>query len=827
MPRKKKVLESRNESTFRLEDFGLQEGELAKEFARREKQRVYSKYELSLLVDRESANSNPLNRQEIPRSPHTLDLQPKAPINPPPALKVKPTVSKRHRSRNVQVSWRQAARQLSVVQAGVTFWQITDEAAQQVSGWRSQLGEVMNKVPRPRLTLPTVNLESLPLRQFSYIGRNLAIFLLVALLAISPLAVVNFYTAAKTTEGKVLGISQAAAHYWEDAFSSALRGDWQTANDNFKAAQQSLTQAFAEIGQFNNWLAEVASILPIENNKVRDGKRLLDIAEKTAAVMTVMSELPLKFQQEEDLTLMAKLNHINATLEKVSTTYQEISPWLAAIQPDILPVEYRQTLLQWQKYNYSLGEQLTNLSATSDFLLRLVGSQGPQRYLIFFQNSNELRATGGFLGSFALLDIDKGEIQNIEVPGGGTYDLKGELKENLIPPYPLQLLSPRWQIWDANWWPDWPTSAAKLSWFYEKSGGPTVDGVIAINSVVLESLLDMTGPIDLEGYENKYLTSDNVILSLQHAVEFEYDVEENKPKAIIGDLLSEIIAAVSEFDITTLLSTGQVLGQHLERGDIQIYHRQADTAAAARRLGWSGQMQDSDSDYLQVVTHNIGGGKSDAVVDQTVDYTVRVSQEGSLLATTTIRRSHHGDPEDVFERQRNVAFIRIYVPEGSELVTLDGATPPSPELFKDVTEGNLDKDLMTLDGLKYNEPFNNYFETTQLGKQVFGQWLLIDAGETKELTFVYKLPLRLHSALPANIWDKIFNDDEKSLLNYSLYLEKQSGQKPMRFNYSFIPPPESTVVYYQGNFGQTAKNSQRVTAEAIVDKDYRFGLILK
>ena len=86
------------------------------------------------------------------------------------------------------------------------------------------------------------------------------------------------------------------------------------------------------------------------------------------------------------------------------------------------------------------------------------------------------------------------------MPPGGVYDLQGNLEVLLSSPEPLHILNANWQMQDANWFFDFPTSAKKLMWFYEKSGGPTVDGVIAINSNILPKLLAITGPIELSEF---------------------------------------------------------------------------------------------------------------------------------------------------------------------------------------------------------------------------------------------------------------------------------------------------------------------------------------
>jgi hypothetical protein len=46
-------------------------------------------------------------------------------------------------------------------------------------------------------------------------------------------------------------------------------------------------------------------------------------------------------------------------------------------------------------------------------VLKMLGQNQWQRYLVIFLNNNELRASGGFMGSYALVDIDRGQIKKL------------------------------------------------------------------------------------------------------------------------------------------------------------------------------------------------------------------------------------------------------------------------------------------------------------------------------------------------------------------------------------------------------------------------------
>ncbi len=69
------------------------------------------------------------------------------------------------------------------------------------------------------------------------------------------------------------------------------------------------------------------------------------------------------------------------------------------------------------------------------------------------------------------------------------------LKDHLLGEYP-------WQLADANWSPDFPTSAQDAIRLYSLESKDTdIDGVIGITTYALDRILEVTGPIQVPGYD--------------------------------------------------------------------------------------------------------------------------------------------------------------------------------------------------------------------------------------------------------------------------------------------------------------------------------------
>lgn len=110
-------------------------------------------------------------------------------------------------------------------------------------------------------------------------------------------------------------------------------------------------------------------------------------------------------------------------------------------------------------------ELMTKVRKGLSLVPDLVGLYRKQTYLVLLQNNMELRPTGGFIGSFALLTFNKGQLLDFEVRD--VYSTDGQLKGHVEPPTELKehLGEAGWYLRDSNWDPDFPTSAARAAWF--------------------------------------------------------------------------------------------------------------------------------------------------------------------------------------------------------------------------------------------------------------------------------------------------------------------------------------------------------------------------
>jgi len=432
---------------------------------------------------------------------------------------------------------------------------------------------------------------------------------------------------------------------------------------------------------------------------------------------------------------------------------------------------------------------LKELGSFTKTLKQILGSEYKRRYLFVFQNNNEIRPTGGFLGSFALVDIDRGQIKNIEIPEGGTYDMQGSQLASVVSPYQLHIVNPRWEMQDANWFPDFSASAKKIKWFYEQAGGPTVDGVIAVNASLIPEILKITGSIDLPALGQTFSAA-NFVDELQKAIDNEKMVGDKKPKKILGEIAPKLLEKIFALRGEGTLRLAEALKIGLRQKEVQFYFNDPAFQEKFSTYGWTGQMLDTSRDYLAVINANIGGGKTDAFIEQKINLVSDIYANGEIINTLSITRKHTGKINDPFGKVSNLDFVRAYVPEGSQLISAQNFDEVPAEAFeKPADTWKNDADLAAVQGDVYVEPDTGTYMNREFNKTVFGNWIQVDPGEEKTVIFKYRLPFKL--LLTDNTKLRFFSAGEPRAF-HSLLIQRQSGEQNSAFTAEINLPSGKT-----------------------------------
>jgi len=705
-------------------------------------------------------------------------------------------------------------------------------------GWFKNVFAKRSKVTQDFSQLNEPELNDAEPEEIGSVWRQLktaAYFALIALLFIVPIRAFVLYNQAMKASTAVLGVTEEAVSGLKTGLEAVATGEqWDLAAMNFSAAGDYFSQAQTALNNYNQSLMSFVEALPVANKKVQSAKDLLEAGRLLSAASAGLSSSLAELQPTVDSSDQSLAKSLGVMRERLTVAINDLKQALTLlgnVDAAILPTDYANGLREIQHNLPALLKNLDELEKMFKLAESLAGYDTPKRYLLIFQNNNELRATGGFMGSFALIDIKAGEITNLEVPGGGFYDLQGSFFEKIIAPYPMQILGATWQIWNANWWPDFTASAQKIMWFFEKSGWPTVDGVITVNASILPDILRLTGNISLPQYEQLF-TPENVITALQQEAEFEYDKKENKPKKIIGDLVPLVSDRLfKNINGEHLIKVFALFNTALNEKEIQFYFNDSNLEKQIDDFGWSGRVNQTSGDYLMVVRDNIAGGKTDDKIEQKISHEAKINSDGKIIDTVDITLTHNGDKNDVFGKVLNKSFVRVYVPLGSKLLAVSGYDTLDPGLFKEIYPNyKVDNDLKRISGENSFDSQGNTMINDELGKTVFGNWLLLQPGKTKTLSFSYELPLSLNFEQSlTNSWlSKISVQDPVLQTKYSFVYQNQSGVQHNSLESLLVLPETMKIKWSEGTSGAELENiADGLYFASQIKRDSMYGVVLE
>lgn len=493
------------------------------------------------------------------------------------------------------------------------------------------------------------------------------------------------------------------------------------------------------------------------------------------------SQLPL----EERRRILAVIYNSDKTLGTVQKDLDESLGNLQAIKsfawfgPLSAKLEdVKETITKSQK-------TLTDASPLTKLLPPLLGYPQTARYLLILQNSDELRPTGGFIGTYGIVQTKDGDFERFETRDIYHLDMPVKDKINIQPPAPIKkyLGVDKWYMRDANWAPDWPTSAEKILEFYKKENAvmpqpdpiTDFDGVIAITPELITDLMQLTGPITIEG---ETYTPQNFVDLLQYKVEKGYiqlGVSSWHRKEVIGEIAKILKQRLLDLPLSRWPEMIKLVSNNVAKKNILLYARDKNLQKLIREQGWSGELRHDWGDYVMVVDANMAALKTDAVMDRQVNYQMK-EENGKLKSRLVLRYSHGGGYDWKTSKYRT--YTRVYVPTGSHLIKATG-----------FSEGQVET----------GEEF---------GRTYFGAFLVVPAGDIAELVFEYELP--------NNIIDNM-----KKYNNYRLTIQKQPGKQVNKLTVD-LAFQNAIKSYSPATFYSAAANPKELSASGDLAVDRSF-----
>lgn len=506
---------------------------------------------------------------------------------------------------------------------------------------------------------------------------------------------------------------------------------------------------------------------------VADGGHALAAGQKgVAAGQTVLEALApyadvLGFTgQESALNIDSaeeKIIFILETLDKITPQLEEVSGQLSLVEAElnqINPRHYPRSLLgrplrekitTLQVSLQSSDEVLKNIRPLLNLLPKLLGQEKTQRYLLIFQNEAELRGSGGFLTAYAVLDVFRGKIT--PVLSQDIYELDALFGKRLPAPEPIKKFLPlvyNWHLRDMNLSADFTAAMdVFLPNYKEVAGYKDFDGVIAMDTQIVVDLLKVLGPVGVAGWGTydaeiiKECDCPQVVYKMEdYATRPTYYIKENR-KGMIGPLMHSIILNVMNSPKKLWPQFIDIMLADIKAKHLMFYFPDDEPMqAAADAFNASGRVKEFEGDYFYLNDTNFAGAKSNLYVEQEIDQQIEAASDGTITKTVAITYTNPQPASDCNLESGGLClngilrdWVRLYVPEGSELVEVLGS--------------NIDRAA-----------------NKDLGKTVFEAFIELRPESRTKLIFKYRLPFKQSG-------------------NYRLLIQKQPGAKNHHYTINY------------------------------------------
>lgn len=669
------------------------------------------------------------------------------------------------------------------------------------------------RLPRaPRLAAPRLRWPafSMPQTFKPVIG-----FALMCVLLVLPVYAFGFYVKARGVQGRVLGASESAVADLKQASEFAKEQNFSSLSDQLGSAVEKFSHAQSELSEVSG----VLQLIPVKGGEVAAAKNILNAGREVALAGQNVSDAlaPLSRDAAPSQNVGAVLLNMNEHFQPALAHLEKASASLAMVDAGSIPGEYKEKFAKIQNDVPMLLHDARELVDMVDLLGAVIGQQSKQRILFLFQNNEEMRATGGFWGSYGVMEIEDGKIAAVDVGQGGTYDLDGWLEEKVVPPAPLLLVAQTWGLRDANWFPDFPTSAKKAIWFYEHgTNRGSLDGVVAFTPEVVKAFLEITGPVSVPDTDIT-VTADTLVDVIEQQKAESLKESYVAPKDILRELTPMILEKIFASSSDNAPAILEAFDAAMREKHLLFYFTDSSLESRILERGWGGEVKQSRYDFLSVIHSNITGGKTDGMMDESISLDVDVQPDGSVVNTLEVTRTHRGTADDPVRGVKNIDYVRVYVPEGSTLVSAEGFESIDPRKFLYPAEGaSPDEDLERAQGKVTVDESSGMRMNSEFGKTVFGNWFGVEPGKSRTFRITYRLPftVELEGLLAKNA-------------AYSLLAEKQSGSPGSAFHVRFHLPARARVIWRYPENESVSRENSLIHFDSVLDADRYFGLVLQ
>ncbi len=505
---------------------------------------------------------------------------------------------------------------------------------------------------------------------------------LVLGLVILGLGIIAALSAVAAFEG--LRDVRSAQDALNSARAAAHRGDTQAAEAAFATAAKSFDRADSWLDGPLGWPGRT---IPVVAENLRAARELSGGGGEIArAGQRLAHASNTKLQVGDGTVNVAEVRRLTPDIEAATKLLHRVVGTIDGLRRPYLLGPVRDRVDKADTALTAAVREADSGVAAAKVTPAVFGADRPRRYFLAVQNNAELRATGGMIGSWGVLTADNGKVTLDQIQqtdlldqGGGSSVPVSERRIDSVPSDFIQrygrfLPAQEWR--NLNMSPDFPTIGKAIAELYPQSGGAPVDGVIAVDPVGLQALLQLTGPVAVQGWPVP-VTADNVIdVTLRQAYDV-FGTVRGQRVEFLGDVAEAVWKRATQMSLGSPAHLANILGGAGRQGHLHLWFADPKEEALALRLDVGGAVPPVRSDSLLVTNQNASGNKVDYYLTRHMDYTVQLDPDASVRrarAKGTLKLGlDNGAPAGIssvalgpfypnFQPGEDRSFVSIYTP---------------------------------------------------------------------------------------------------------------------------------------------------------------------
>ena len=424
--------------------------------------------------------------------------------------------------------------------------------------------------------------------------------------------------------------------------------------------------------------------------------------------------------------------------------------------------------LKGDEDNFNKNYKLLSCYVGSIDLYKLTPEFLDGSYLVLLQNSNEIRPSGGFMGSYARVKFKNGVLEEWSIRDIYTPD--GQIKGYVENKLPLQQAfhSGTWRLANSNWEIDFPKASRDIIWFFNKAGEKDIKGVIALDLEFIRRWIEILGEVKPQEYPET-LNHENFYLITQSYSEDEFFPGSHLKKNYLSGVGSALLSSTLKSGFIKKVKILILLHDQLEKGHILVWVKDEKLSKTIKDLNWDGGLDNlGDYDLFYSVESNLGANKTNICITRKINQ--EVSTNGNVENKTVI--FFYNDTDECRNHASDdwignyVNYQRILIPLNSNLISVK----VGEEYF---TMGS-ERDINDLPEIEND---TNYFIDDKENYKEVSFWVIVPENKSNTIEIIYKIP-------------------KKHENTYSVYVKRQPGiyQIPYRLSVNGKMVVDTTLI---------------------------------